>query len=100
MLDLSPLISAIIPTLVGIITAQRLPDEIVPVKAEPQTAPERLTVIGASIAILSVVEAIQSGRHDQIDPAQFASALAVIWAVLPRANQVFDFIVKPFKKAE
>ena len=41
MLDLTPLLSAIIPTLVGLITAQRLPDEIVPVKAEPSSAPER-----------------------------------------------------------
>lgn len=98
MLDLSPLLNAIIPALVGIITAQRLPDEVVPVKAKPETPHEKLTVIGATIVILSVVEAIRSGQHDQIDPVQFASALAVIWAVLPRAHQMVDLVASPFKK--
>jgi hypothetical protein len=99
-LDLTPLLSAIIPTLVGLITAQRLPDEIVPVKAEPSSAPERMTVVGASIVILTVVEAVLSKRPEQIDPAQFIAALGAVWAVLPRAHQVVDVIVKPFKKAE
>ena len=101
MIDLTPIVTAFVPTLVGLITAQKLPDTVFPVKANPETPHEKLTVVGASIAILSVVEAFQNGRHDLIDPVQFVSALAVIWAVLPRAHQVVDVIVKPFKnKAE
>lgn len=98
MIDLTPIVSAFVPTLVGLLAAQKLPDEVVPVKANPETPHEKLTVIGASIIILTVVEALQSGAHDQIDPVQFVAALSALWMALPRAHQVVDVVTSIFKK--
>jgi hypothetical protein len=97
-IDLTPIVSAFVPTLVGLLAAQRLPDTVVPIKANPETPAEKLTVIGAAVAVLSVVEAVQNGRHDQIDPVQFIAALTALWMALPRAHQILDAASSIFKK--
>jgi hypothetical protein len=98
--DLAPIIQAVMPTVIGLVAAQRIPDEIVPIKANPNTIPERMTVIGAAVVILTALEAFQNNRPDQIDLVQFVSALGAVWVALPRAHQIFDVIAAPFKKKE
>ena len=80
----------IITALVGVVLAQKAPDHLVPIKAEPETPSQHLTVIGAIVAILVAVESIQAGRWGEVQPEQLVAAAAVVWGLLPRVHEIID----------
>lgn len=87
------LLAQIVPTLLGVLVAQKVPDHIVPVVKEPSSAGQSMTLISAIVAILLAVEAVQQHRLQDINPEHLAAAAAVVWGLLPRAHQILDAVV-------
>ena len=87
---LESILAQVVPALVATLVAQKAPDHVVPVKAEPEGPGQHLTLIGAIVAILIAVESIQAGRWGEVNPEQLAAAAAVVWGVLPRTHEILD----------
>lgn len=86
------LLAQIVPTLLGVLVAQKAPDHIVPVVKEPSSAGQSMTLIGAIVVLLMAVEAVQQHRLQDVNPEQIAAAAAIVWGLLPRAHQILDAV--------
>lgn len=95
-MDFTQLLASVLPTVIALVTAQKVP--AVPVPEKGETVTQKMGLLAATIAILTAVQAATNGHPDQIDTVQFVAALGVVYAVLPRAHQLADAVIAKLKK--
>ena len=87
---LESILAQVVPAMVATVAAQLAPDHLVPIKADPDSPRQHMTLIGAIIAILISVESAQAGRWGEINPEQLVAAAAIVWGLLPRVHEIID----------
>ena len=87
---LESILAQVVPAMVATVAAQLAPDHVVPIKADPDSPRQHMTLVGAIIAILIAVESAQDGRWGDINPEQLVAAAAIVWGLLPRVHEIID----------
>jgi hypothetical protein len=85
---LESILAQVVPAMAATVAAQLAPDYLVPIKADPESPRQHMTLVGAIIAILIAVESAQAGRWGDINPEQLVAAAAIVWGLLPRVHEI------------
>lgn len=87
---LESILAQVVPALAATVAAQLAPDHVIPIKADPESPRQHMTLIGAIIVILIAVDSAQAGRWGDINPEQLVAAAAIVWGLLPRVHEIID----------
>jgi hypothetical protein len=85
---LESILAQVVPAMAATVAAQLAPDDVVPIKADPEGPRQHMTLVGAIVAILIAVESAQAGRWGEINPEQLVAAAAIVWGLLPRVHEI------------
>jgi hypothetical protein len=85
---LESILAQVVPAMAATVAAQLAPDHLVPIKADPESPRQHMTLVGAIIAILIAIESAQAGRWGEINPEQLVAAAAIVWGLLPRVHEI------------
>jgi hypothetical protein len=85
---LESILAQVVPAMAATVAAQLAPDHLVPIKADPESPRQHMTLVGAIVAILIAVESAQAGRWGEVNAEQLAAAAAIVWGLLPRVHEI------------
>jgi hypothetical protein len=85
---LESIIAQVVPAMAATVAAQLAPDHLVPIKADPESPRQHMTLVGAIVAILIAIESAQAGRWGEINTEQLVAAAAIVWGLLPRVHEI------------